>query len=107
VNEPKAHSILANPHEYDIYDFRYHVDNEEPSQCFIDMSLRKNLETVVLRFWRPINLEIQIGFPQATGGMVFYDVSTNQMENIGVQVADVEASWGAITFYAKSVERLV
>jgi hypothetical protein len=106
VNKPKEHSILAHPHQYDICDFHYHVDNEDRSLSFIDLSLRKDLETVVLRFWQPINLKIETGFPEATGGMVFYDVSADQMENIGVEVADFEASWGAITFLAKRVERL-
>jgi hypothetical protein len=106
VNEPKLHSILSTPHEYEIGEFRYHINNEDPSQSFIEMTLQKNAEAVTLRFWQPINLKIEEGFPQSTGGMVFYDVSANGLENIGVEVADFEASSGAVTFSAKSVEKV-
>ncbi len=106
VKKPKTHSILASPNKYKICDFHYHVDDEDESQCFIDMALQKDKETIVLRFWRPINLKIEHGFPQPTSGMVFYDVSTSGLENIGVEVADFEASWGTVTFSAKRVERL-
>lgn len=106
MNEPKLHSILYRPHEYEVSEFRYHVDQEDPSQSFIDMTLKKNAEVVMLRFWQPIKLKIEEGFPQSTSGMVFYDLSADGLENISVEVADFEASWGQVTFYAKSVEKI-
>jgi hypothetical protein len=104
--EKKLHSILSNSHEYKLCDFHYHVDFSDPNESFIEMSLQKNLERVTLRFWQPIKLKIEEGFPQATGGMVFYDVSTHGLEDIGVEVADFEASWGSVTFSAKYVEKI-
>lgn len=101
------HPILAAPHEYDIVDFRYAVDRQEPSNSFIDLTLAKDGERVSLRFWKPINLLVEQGFPVATRGMVFYDVSLYHLDDIGVEVADFEASHGSITFSAKSVERIV
>lgn len=101
------HPILAAPHKYDIVDFRYSIDRQEPSQSFIDLALAKDGELVSLRFWQPINLVVEQGFPAATRGMVFYDVSMYHLENIGVEVADFEATHGAITFSAKSVELLL
>jgi len=94
------------PHQYEVVDFRYFVNRQEPEQSFIDMTLEKDGEMALLRFWKPINLIIEQGFPMATGGMVFYDVSPYHLEGIGVEVADFEASNGSITFSAKSVERV-
>jgi hypothetical protein len=104
--EPKSHSILLNPFEYDIVDFRFFVDQDDHGQSFIDMTLKKDADTVTLRFWRPIKLKIEEGFPIGTSGMVFYDVSDNGLEDIGVEVADFECLSGAVTFFAKSVERV-
>lgn len=106
MERPPHHTILDMPHEYDIVDFRYSVDRQEPDQSFIDLTLEKNGDVVALRFWKPINLIIEQGFPAATGGMVFYDVSSYHLEGIGVEVADFEASNGSITFSARSVERV-
>jgi hypothetical protein len=107
MNEPKLHSILDRPHEYDVSDFRYHVDREETSESFIEMTLLKNTESVTLRFWQPINLRIEEGFPRPTRGMAFYDRAADGLENIKVEVADFEGSWGAVTFCARSVEKVV
>ena len=106
MERPPHHSILAMPHEYDIVNFRYSVNRQEPSQSFIDLSLEKDGVLVSLRFWQPVNLIIEQGFPIATAGMVFYDVSSYSLENIGVEVADFESSSGSVTFSAKSVERI-
>ena len=102
--EPKLHPILERPHEYEISDFRYHVEKEEPGDSFIEMTLQKNTDSVTLRFWQPIHLKIEHGFPRPTRGMVFYDRSPDGLESINVEVADFEASWGSITFCARSVE---
>jgi hypothetical protein len=107
MDEPKHHPILQRPYEYDLSDFRYHVDNEEPCESFIEMTLQRNSDSVTLRFWQPTKLKIEEGFPQSTGGMVFYDRSADGLENIKIEVADFEGSWGAITFYARSVERIL
>jgi hypothetical protein len=105
MEERKPHPILDRPHEYDISEFRYCVDKEEPQHSFIEMTLQKNTDTVTLRFWQPSNLKIEPGFPRPTRGMVFYDRSSDGLEGINVEVADFEASWGSITFCARDVER--
>jgi hypothetical protein len=107
MDEPKLHPILRDPHEYDVSDFRYHVDREESSESFIEMTLQKNTDSVTLRFWQPFNLKIEEGFPQPTRGMVFYDRSADGLESISIEVADFEGSWGALTFCARSVEKIV
>lgn len=107
MDGPKLHSILHRPHEYDVSNFRYHVDRNEPSESFIEMTLQKNIESVTLRFWQRINLKVEEGFPQPSGGMVFYDCAADGLENINVEVADFDGSWGALPFCARSVERVV
>lgn len=107
MDEPKLHPILHRPHEYDVSDFRYYINSGEPSESFIEMTLQKNTESVTLRFWQPVNLKIAEGFPQPTRGMVFYDRAADGLENIRIEVADFESSWGAITFCARSVEKVV
>lgn len=107
MDELKLHPILHRPHEYDVSDFRYHIDREEPSESFIEMTLQKSTDSITLRFWQPINLKIEEGFPQPTRGMVFYDRAADGLENIGVEVADFESSSGALTFFAHSVEKVV
>ena len=107
MEKPSRHPILAMPHEYDIVDFRFFVNRQERIHSFIDLSLKKDEELVRLRFWQPVNLVIEQGFPAATAGMIFYDVSSYQLEDIGVQVADFESSNGSITFSAKCVERII
>lgn len=102
----KLHPILDKPHEYAICDFSYHIEREAPAQSFITLTLQKGTELVTLRFWQPSELKIESGFPEPTRGMVFYDCSADGLEDIRVEVADVEASWGAITFYAHSVEKI-
>ncbi|MDO6385811.1 hypothetical protein [Uliginosibacterium sp. 31-12] len=106
MDAPKLHPILDRPYEYDLGDFRYHIDREDPGASFIEMTLCKNSDSLRLRFWQPINLKIEEGFPQATRGMVFYDRTADGLEDIKVEVADFESSWGAITFCARSVEKI-
>ncbi|MFC3625981.1 hypothetical protein ACFOKJ_07500 [Vogesella amnigena] len=100
------HPILPSPHEYDISSFHYHIDSNDAGQSFIDMTLTRNRQVVTLRFWQPVSLKIEEGFPQPTRGMVFYDHSADGLENITVEVSDFEASPGAVTFFARSVEQL-
>ena len=100
----KLHPVLERPHEFDVADFRYVVDRENPSSSFIDMKLVRGEGEVFLRFWEPRNLSIEQGFPQATRGMVFYDRSGDWLDGIGVEVADFEATGGAVLFSARSVE---
>ncbi|BEU97461.1 hypothetical protein ACDW_31660 [Acidovorax sp. DW039] len=107
MDEPKLHPILNRPNEYAISDFRYHVDREQPSESFIEMTLQKNMDSVTLRFWQPANLKIEEGFPRPTRGMVFYDRSADGLENTKIEVADFESSWGAITFCARGVEIVI
>jgi len=92
---------------YDISYFAYKFDDEDNSKSYIDLHLKKDEELVKLRFWGPRDLEIEKGFPNATGGMFIEDVSKHGLESINIFVGDFEASNGSITFWAKRVERTI
>ena len=97
------HPVLENPHEFDLEALKYQVvpGSGEP---YIDLTLTKSDVSVTLRFLSPRDLQIEPGFPTPTRGMAFYDLRGYQLGDIGVAVKDTEASWGAITFWARSVE---
>lgn len=96
------HPIIERPHEYRIVDMRYYIGfgDEEP---FLDLFLSRGSTVRRLRFWSPSDLEIEKGFPGSTSGMQIFDVRDRQMDGLGVRVEDFEASWGAITFWAREV----
>jgi len=97
-----VHSIIETPHECRIGLFHYHVglDGTEP---YIDMDLHRDGVVRRLRFWSPDSLKIEEGFPNPTHGMEIRDIRARGWERRGVQVADFEASFGAITFWARGV----
>ena len=102
----KYHKIIESPHLYDIKYFAYEFDEEENGNSYIELHLKKDAQVCKLKFWAPRDLEIEKGFPWATGGMYIEDVSSHGLESISVYVGDFEASNGAITFWAKTVERI-
>ncbi|WP_426210714.1 hypothetical protein [Massilia sp. TWP1-3-3] len=104
--EHKIHPILDCPNHYRLVEFKYVIDWDEPRQSFIQMRLRHHDDEVSLRFWQPVNLSIEAGFPFPTGGMVFYDRSADSLQDIGIEVADFESSHGSILFSAREVERI-
>ncbi|HKE56881.1 MAG TPA: hypothetical protein VKB46_09275 [Pyrinomonadaceae bacterium] len=56
-----------------------------------------------LRFVGPQNLKIETGFPQATGGMCILDIRNRQWDGLTIEVADFEATSGAVIFVARNV----
>jgi len=106
VEPDPHHPIIKDPWTYHITDFHYHLDQDSWEGAYIDMTLVKEAIVRRLRFWRPVDLEIENGFPVPTSGMVILDVRSRQMEGIGIHVADVEASYGKVTFWAYDVEDL-
>ena len=101
-----VHPILASPHEFDVVRFDLHHDPENPRSNYLDLWLKRGEELRRLRFRQPSSIKIEEGFPLRTGGMIILDVRHWGWENVGVAVADFEASQGAFTFYAKDVIEL-
>ncbi|SFZ77356.1 hypothetical protein [Chitinimonas taiwanensis] len=98
-------TVVESPHLYDIEYFAYGFDDEDNSKSYIDLHLKKGGEECKLRFWGPRDLQIEKGFPYATGGMYIEDVSKHGLDSLNVYVGDFEAAHGSITFWAKDVEK--
>jgi len=96
------HPVIDRPWEYVLGLLHYHMglDGTEP---YLDLELHRSNETRRLRFWSPRQLMIEEGFPSPTHGMEILDVRHRGLEGIGVRVGDFEASWGSITFWARTV----
>jgi hypothetical protein len=103
TQEDPFHSILDRPWEYEIVSLSFHRSFDGEFETFLDISLKKGDVARHLRFLSPRELEIENGFPAATSGFCILDVSARGMEGVGVRVADFEASWGAIRFWARDV----
>lgn len=100
------HRILENACEYEIIGLRIELYPIDGSESFIDLTLRKDHERKIFRFWSPQEIEIERGGPANTGGLQILDVSSRGLERLGVQVIDFEASHGAVRFFARTVEKL-
>lgn len=100
------HPVIDSPHLYDIDYFSYNFVDSDISESYIDLHLKKDGELIKLRFWGPRDLEIEKGFPWATGGMFIEDISSHGLESLNIYVGDFEASNGSVTFWARSVEKI-
>lgn len=100
------HGVLPRAFEYAIVGLRLELEPGEADEAFLDMTLRRGSERVVLRFWSPQELEIERGGPRFSGGMEIRDIRGRGWEGLGVEVGDCEASWGKVRFWARAVERL-
>ena len=96
------HPILEKPWEYSIVgvDFRRTLDNS--AESFIDLVLERDSVIRRLRFFRPVDIRLDEGFP-ASPGLCILDVSTHGLEGIRVRVEDFEASGGGLRFWARDV----
>ncbi|WP_168564971.1 hypothetical protein [Crateriforma spongiae] len=96
------HSILAHAGDYRIVELHYKCASSE-QEAHLDLHLSRGSEVRRLRFLRPQQLVIEEGFPEPTHGMMIIDASGDGLDGLGVRVIDIEASHGAITFWAKDV----
>ncbi len=97
------HDLDKGAWQYDIVRFDYNADPEDCANDFLDLILRKGHVTRRLRFLQPSGLKIEEGFPASTHGMIILDISHRQWDRKRIEVADFEASHGAVTFYADEV----
>src|SRR5262245_39914674 len=97
------HAIIDRPFEYEILEFCYHNDPDDSRNGYLDLALRLGDDVRRPRFLQPQDLEIEKGFPRPTGGMCILDVRDRRLEGIKVRVADFEASWGKVSFWAREV----
>jgi len=105
VGDPE-HSVLPRAWEFEIVGVRLEREPTDGGEPFLDLALRRGAERRYLRFWSPVELEIERGGPQMTGGLIIKDIRGRHLEGLGVRVDDLEASRGAIRFYARTVEAI-
>lgn len=100
------HPIVDKPWQFDVVRFDLHHNPDNRRADYLDLWLKRGSEVRRLRFTQPSSIKIEEGFPAPTGGMIILDVRHWGWEDVGVQVADFEASPGSVTFYAKEVVEL-
>lgn len=103
IERDSDHPIIEKPWQYQIVEFQYHIEPNDCEESFIDLYLKKENIIRHLRFLKPHNLQIEKGFPHPTGGLCILDIRNRQWDGFGVEVADFENSYGAITFLAWKV----
>jgi hypothetical protein len=103
--EDPPHRIIDSPSTYQIVGFRYWRDPARLRPQYIELDLYRAGVIRCLRFWEPQDISAAAGFPESPG-LYIADVSTRQMEGLGVRVGDYEGSGGGVWFWAKSVEEI-
>lgn len=99
------HQIIDKPHEYDVEFFSFSRD-KYLEDSIVELHLEKNGNTIKLKFTGVRDLSIEKGFPSPTRGMFIEDVSSHQMEGVNIYLGDAEVNGGAITFWARKVEKI-
>ena len=99
------HAILQQPWEYRIAELRYVAETSD-GEGFIDMTLSKGTDLRRLRFSSPRGFSVDEGFEPANYiGLQIVDVSSRQLEGIGVEVSSFENTPG-LRFLARAVEAI-
>ena len=98
----RDHSILPEAWRYEIIGVRLELAPEGGGEPFLDLTLRRGDDRRVLRFFSPRDLEIEKGGP-VNGGLRIVDVSSRQLDNLGVRVDEFEATSGSLRFWARDV----
>ena len=93
--------MIQRPHEYSIVEFTY-VSFRDGGEAYIDLGLTKGDSLRRLRFHGPQELQITRGFPNSSG-LVILDVSSRQLDGLGVRVMSREAHDGCPEFWARDV----
>ena len=102
LSDAQNHPVLEQPWTYQIAKIQF--DFSDPCNFVADLTLRKDNETVTLRFSEIGELEIEKGFnPWGISGMQILDLSHRGMETARIRVSSFEQD-ASIHFWAKSVE---
>jgi hypothetical protein len=97
------HGVLAKPYTYDIVAFTYVAS--EPPYGSLELSLKSETETVLLRFDGVHELTIDAGFPHSYIGLEILDVRYLGWEHSRVRVPGFEDAPG-IRIWAREVSRV-
>ena len=103
-DEEQDHPIVPRAWEYRIVGLGLELSPVDEDEPYLDLTLRKGEDVRRLRFWSPVDLEVERGGPSMTWGLVIRDVKNRGLEGIGVRVDDFEGGNGAVRFAARDVE---
>ena len=104
--EEILHPIIRRPHEFRVVFIGVEFCETDFERSYIDIHFEKVNELKKLRFFQPVELEIEKGFSGNVCGMEILDVRHYQMDGIGVKVQNCEQDPG-ISFLAKKVIELI
>lgn len=96
------HPIINQPHTHELVGFYWHMCQDDFSSTYIELDFEKNGSTQKLRFTMPVEVKIENGFYGNLSGMAIYDISSQQLDRISVEVRNFEQDAG-ITFKAAMV----
>jgi GNAT superfamily N-acetyltransferase len=99
------HAILPRAFEYEIVGLHLEREPADEQEPYLDLVLRRGAERRILRFWSPVDIEIERGGPTMTSGLVIRDIRQRGIAHLGVRVDDFEGTQGAVRFSARAVER--
>lgn len=95
------HPIIERPAEFDIIRLDCHGGNLLGTH--LDLTPQRGNELRRLRFADPQRLQLEDGFPRSPCHLAILDIRHRQWEWLGVEVINLEASPGAVTFVAADV----
>ncbi len=98
----KDHSILPDAWRYEIVGVNIQLAPSDGTEPFLDLTVRRGQDRRTLRFFSPRSIEIEEGGP-VSGGLKIVDVSSRQLDGVGVRVDDFEAAPGSLRFWARHV----
>lgn len=96
------HPIIKHPHTYKLVHISWEIDQEDLKNSYLDLHFKKGNELKKLRFFQPVELQIDHGFDGHVIGMEILDIRNRQLDSIGVEVRNFEQDSG-ITFQAYKV----
>lgn len=102
MREYPPHSILAQPHTYELIRLDWQIDPHDNRNSCLDMTLQRGEVVRRLRFLRPTKVKIDSGFNGHCSGMMVLDIRNRGWEDLRVEVINVEPQPG-ITLYAADV----
>jgi hypothetical protein len=96
------HPILPAPFSWELIEFVYSRDQADWRESYIDLVFARDGEERRLRFFAPRELEMTRGLPNSSG-LCILDVSSRQLEGLGVRVACFESDRCVPSFWAARV----
>jgi hypothetical protein len=97
------HSVLPDPHNYDLVGLNLQLAPPHNAEPFIDLTFESRRRKLTLRFFSPRQLSLEEDGPSSLG-LEILDISAHRLDQLTVRVDNYESSGGAVRFVARTVE---